>query len=93
MDELICSEVSAVGNLEIHLSEKLALKRLYPAIDMSQVHVKQGQLLMSDKEEAFDRFLHDRYLSRFGAESLNELLSSSATYEQFIQKIRDAVEK
>lgn len=92
-DDLICAELSAVGNLEIPLNEKLAIKRLYPAIDLAKVKVKQGELLSSDKEEKFYRYFFGRYFPQFGLEMLYELVQSSTTYEQFTKKIIDAVEK
>ena len=47
MDELIYEEFKGTGNLELHLSRKLAERRIYPAIDIQRSGTRQEQLLFS----------------------------------------------
>ena len=50
MDELIYEEFKGTGNLELHLSRKLAERRIYPAIDIQRSGTRQEQLLFSAGE-------------------------------------------
>ncbi len=45
MDELIYEEFKGTGNMELHLSRKLAERRIYPAIDIQRSGTRQEQLL------------------------------------------------
>lgn len=47
MDELIYEEFKGTGNLELHLSRKLAERRIFPAIDIQRSGTRQEQLLFS----------------------------------------------
>ena len=47
MDELIYEEFKGTGNLELHLSRKLAERRIYPAIDIQRSGTRQEQLLFT----------------------------------------------
>ena len=48
MDELIYEEFKGTGNMELHLSRKLAERRVYPAIDIRRSGTRQEQLLFKD---------------------------------------------
>jgi len=48
MDELIYEELKGTGNMELHLSRKLAERRVYPAIDIRRSGTRQEQLLFKD---------------------------------------------
>lgn len=50
MDELIYEEFKGTGNMELHLSRKLAERRVYPAIDIRRSGTRQEQLLFKDGE-------------------------------------------
>jgi len=50
MDELIYEEFKGTGNLELHLSRKLAERRIYPAIDIQRSGTRQEQLLFTKEE-------------------------------------------
>ncbi|MBU1085533.1 transcription termination factor Rho [Patescibacteria group bacterium] len=52
MDELIYEEFKGTGNMEIHLSRRLAERRVYPAIDIQRSSTRQEQLLFSKNEYA-----------------------------------------
>ncbi|MFH1280192.1 MAG: transcription termination factor Rho [Candidatus Beckwithbacteria bacterium] len=52
MDELIYEEFKGTGNMEIHLSRRLAERRIYPAIDIQRSSTRQEQLLFSKEEYA-----------------------------------------
>ncbi len=50
MDEVIFEEFKGTGNMELHLSRKLAEKRLYPAINMNRSGTRKEDLLMEADE-------------------------------------------
>jgi transcription termination factor Rho len=45
MDDLIYEEFKGTGNMEVHLTRKLAEKRIYPAIDVARSGTRQEELL------------------------------------------------
>lgn len=50
MDELIYEEFKGTGNMEVHLSRRLAERRVYPAIDIQRSSTRQEQLLFSKED-------------------------------------------
>ncbi|KKS76996.1 MAG: Transcription termination factor Rho [Candidatus Woesebacteria bacterium GW2011_GWB1_43_14] len=49
MDDLIYEEFKGTGNMELHLTRKLAEKRIFPAIDVSRSGTRQEELLYGEK--------------------------------------------
>jgi transcription termination factor Rho len=45
MDDLIYEEFKGTGNMELHLTRKLAERRVYPAIDIGKSGTRQDELL------------------------------------------------
>lgn len=50
MDEVIYEEFKGTGNMELHLSRKIAEKRTFPAIDITRSGTRREELLMSSDE-------------------------------------------
>lgn len=50
MDELIYEEFKGTGNMELHLSRKLAERRIFPSIDIQRSGTRQEQLLFSKED-------------------------------------------
>ena len=50
MDEVIYEEFKGTGNMELHLSRKIAEKRVYPAIDITRSGTRREELLASQEE-------------------------------------------
>jgi len=50
MDDVIYEEFKGTGNMELHLSRKLAERRIYPAIDIKMSGTRREELLLSEKE-------------------------------------------
>lgn len=46
MDELIYEEFKGTGNMEVHLTRKLANRRIYPAIDLELSSTRHEELLL-----------------------------------------------
>jgi transcription termination factor Rho len=45
MDDLVYEEFKGTGNMELHLTRKLAERRIFPAIDVSKSGTRQDELL------------------------------------------------
>jgi transcription termination factor Rho len=52
MDEVIFEEFKGTGNMEIHLTRKLANKRLYPAFDIQASGTRREDLLLGEETVA-----------------------------------------
>ena len=50
MDEVIYEEFKGTGNMELHLSRKIAEKRIYPAIDITRSGTRKEELLTAPDE-------------------------------------------
>jgi transcription termination factor Rho len=50
MDEVIYEEFKGTGNMELHLSRKIAEKRVYPAIDITRSGTRREELLTTQEE-------------------------------------------
>ncbi len=50
MDELIYEEFKGTGNMELHLSRRLANRRIFPSIDIQASGTRQEQLLFTEAE-------------------------------------------
>ena len=86
-DDLIYSELSRIANMEIRLSARLAAKRIYPAIDFSLSQVKQCEMLMTKQEQEVERVLREKFIDEDVSQKLYEILLSSNSYQDFINKI------
>ncbi len=86
MDEVIFEEFKGTGNMEIHMTRKLANKRVYPAFD---VHVSgtRREDLMVDDETLKNMWILQRFLSSMGTseamEFLIEKVSKTANNQEF----------
>jgi transcription termination factor Rho len=50
MDEVIYEEFKGTGNMELHLSRKIAEKRVFPAIDFTRSGTRREELLTKPDE-------------------------------------------
>ena len=50
MDEVIDEEFEGTGNRELHLSRKIAEKRVYPAIDVTRSGTRREELITTPDE-------------------------------------------
>jgi transcription termination factor Rho len=50
MDEVIYEEFKGTGNMELHLSRKIAEKRIFPAIDFNRSGTRREELLSANAE-------------------------------------------
>ncbi len=90
-DELLKAQLSAIGNLEISLSDELAKRRVYPAIDILHSQGNRSGAQVEERELAFDAFLRGVYLPEFGGASLLELIKQSSSWEELEEKVYQSI--
>jgi len=90
MDELIYEEFKGTGNMEIHLSRKLAERRVFPAIDILRSGTRQEQLLFS--QEDYDKVVTMRRMvdvldDHEATEVMLDRLRKTKSNKEFLSKL------
>ncbi len=70
MDELIYEEFKGTGNMELHLSRRLAERRTFPAIDIPRSGTRREELLL-DEKDLKQIWLLRRMVSMIASDSVN----------------------
>lgn len=86
-DEVIAAELCALANLEVRLSETLALQRAYPAIDLLHSHTQRGDFFADEPVSRLRGGVCREFLPAHGEIALREYLAKSESFEEFIAKI------
>jgi len=88
MDEVIFEEFKGTGNMEIHLTRKLANKRVYPAFDIQLSGTRREELMLSE-EQVNHLWILQKFMSTMntveGMEVLIDRLSKTKSNEEFIE--------
>ncbi len=74
MDDVIYEEFKGTGNMELHLSRKLAEQRIFPAIDITRSGTRREELLIPEDELARLWVLRKRIVGVDEAGALNLIL-------------------
>ncbi len=91
MDEVIYEEFKGTGNMELHLSRKIAEKRVFPAIDFTRSGTRREELLTKPDE------LQKMWILRKivhpmgeieGMEFLIDKLAMTKTNDEFFEAMR-----
>ena len=93
MDDLIYEEFKGTGNMELHLTRKLADKRIFPAIDISRSGTRQEELLYSkaDLENVHTlRRMLEMITDDERTETLLERLKKTKNNEEFLDSLKTA---
>ena len=90
-DDLLRAELAPVSNLEIILSEELARRRIYPAIDLFDTRGKRASMATGIREVATNDLIRSDYLSAFTVEDLYQVLDESATFQEMEKKIEKQI--
>ena len=83
IDDVLERELSAITNAHVHLSNRLAMAHVYPAIDYQKTEVKECGLLQISEEIELQNYLRTQYLPEKGIAELYGALQSSYTYAEF----------
>ncbi|HJY98850.1 MAG TPA: transcription termination factor Rho [Patescibacteria group bacterium] len=93
MDDLIYEEFKGTGNMELHLTRKLAERRVFPAIDVAKSGTRQEELLYG-KETLPKIHTLRRMLDLMGederTEMLLEKLKKTEDNEEFLDSLKTA---
>ncbi|MDU3900373.1 MAG: transcription termination factor Rho [Haemophilus haemolyticus] len=91
MDEVIFEECKGTGNMELHLSRKIAEKRVFPAIDFNRSGTRKEDLLTSP-EELQKMWILRKILNPMGEveamEFLIDKLMVAKTNEEFFEVMK-----
>ncbi len=78
MDDLIYEEFKGTGNMELHLTRKLAERRVFPAIDIQRSGTRQEELL-------YDPKIYEKIVTM---RRMIDMLSPEERTERFIEKLK-----
>ncbi len=91
MDEVIYEEFKGTGNMELHLSRKIADKRVYPAIDVTRSGTRREELLTAP-DELQKMWILRKFLHPMGEieamEFLLDKLSMTTTNNEFFDSMK-----
>lgn len=94
MDAVIYEEFKGTGNAELHLSRRLAERRIYPAIDVIRSGTRNEELLLS-KEVLAESWKVRRLLDELGEEeassALVDRLKRTKSNEEFLRTLHEAM--
>ncbi|MGH7228847.1 MAG: transcription termination factor Rho [Nitrospiraceae bacterium] len=90
MDDVIFEEFKGTGNMEVHLERRLADKRIFPAIDISQSGTRKEELLV-DRDRLNKMWILRKVLSPLGTmeamEFLMDKIGGTKTNQEFLQSM------
>ncbi|MCZ6801336.1 MAG: transcription termination factor Rho [Nitrospirae bacterium] len=90
MDDVIFEEFKGTGNMEVHLDRRLADKRLFPAIDLSQSGTRKEELLV-DRDRLNKMWILRKVLSPLGSmeamEFLMDKMKGTKNNQEFLQSM------
>ncbi len=91
MDDLIYEEFKGTGNMELHLTRRLAEKRIFPAIDVTRSGTRQEELLYG-KEKLQQIYTLRRMLDMMQederTETLLERLKKTDSNDDFLNSLK-----
>ena len=90
MDDVIFEEFKGTGNMEVHLDRRLADKRIFPAIDISQSGTRKEELLV-DRDRLNKMWVLRKVLSPLGTmeamEFLMDKIAGTKNNQDFLQSM------
>jgi transcription termination factor Rho len=90
MDDVIYEEFKGTGNMEVHLDRRLADKRIFPSIDISQSGTRKEELLV-DRDRLNKMWILRKVLSPLGTmeamEFLMDKIQGTKSNQEFLQSM------
>lgn len=90
MDDVIFEEFKGTGNMEAHLDRRLADKRIFPALDISQSGTRKEELLV-DRDRLNKMWILRKVLSPLGTmeamEFLMDKIGGTKNNQEFLQSM------
>ena len=91
MDEVIYEEFKGTGNMEVHLSRKIAERRVFPAIDFNRSGTRKEDL-MTSPDELQKMWILRKILNPMGEidamEFLIDKLAMTKTNDEFFEMMK-----
>ncbi len=84
MDDIIYEEFKGTGNMELHLSRKMANRRIFPAIDIINSGTRKEELLIPEDILKKAYLLRKNMDSESSTEELIKLLKQTKSNEEFL---------
>ena len=81
MDDIIYEEFKGTGNMELHLTRKLANRRVFPAIDVAMSGTRREDLLLTPEELKGTVLLRKVLDSYQGEDATEQLINRLAEYK------------
>jgi transcription termination factor Rho len=91
MDDVIYEEFKGTGNMEIHLSRKIAEQRIFPAVDITKSSTRKEELLVEPEDLQRIWSLRRKITNMDEAEVLSlilDKLKETATNKEFLTTIK-----
>ncbi|OWZ84577.1 transcription termination factor Rho [Natranaerobius trueperi] len=92
MDDVIYEEFKGTGNMELHLSRKLANRRIFPAIDISKSGTRREELLQSKNQLeliwTLRRAMMDATSEEF-LENVSQKIRKTTSNEEFLSNLHN----
>ena len=88
MDDVLYSELSSVANAEIRLSDSMAKRRLFPAVEVAASYCDAVDVLLSNEERTVEANFRSKVIPELGEEGSQALLLESTSFEEFSQKVK-----
>lgn len=89
MDDVIYEEFKGTGNMELHLSPRLAERRIFPAVDIVRSGTRKEELLMSETQLStiwrLRSLLHEDPLSY--TQQMIEMLKRTTTNQAIMEQL------
>ena len=90
MDEVIYEEFKGTGNMEMHMSRKLANRRIYPSYDLLSSSTRRDDLLFSEGDQkrswVLQKFLGNMNMIE-GMEFMIDKMKKFKTNEEFFESM------
>ena len=87
-DEMLYAELSAIANAKIQLSDSLAKRRIFPAIDFKN-SLSDGDRFTEENEKEVQHLFETTVLPNLGDEKSHSFLFDSANFDEFYQKVKN----
>lgn len=87
-DDVLKAELSSIANLEIRLKEELALKRVFPAVDMDSLYIKYNESSNEEQSEILALLRQARVANLTAEEMISALgkIYDRNKFVEFLQK-------
>ena len=88
LDDVLYSELSSVANAEIRLSDSLAKRRLFPAVDVTASYSDAVEAVLSAEARLAETKFRTKILPTAEVDGGQAFLLECANFDEFCQKLK-----